>query len=137
MITIEQLEARIAALEARLNAVPFRLTALRIDNPTNQPAIFIHQAGNSTGIVHVQDSDNPGIKVTANGNAACVELHQVDGEDAIEALGADIRCEQVILVGDAPHVALAPHGAIQWADPLDATEYYDAIRMSSEGVVIG
>ena len=125
------LRAEVEELRQLLTRGPIVLTHDR-----DGPALTIHQKGSGTALVVIQETDNPACTLVAQGNAAGLEVRQRDGEDAIECLGGDVRCEQVILVGERPHVALAPHGTIQWADPEEPLEYYDQIWMGPDGVEI-
>lgn len=109
---------------------------LVITHDGDGPALLIHQKGSGTALVVIQETDNPACTLVAQGNAAGLEVRQRDGEDAIECLGGDVRCEQVILVGERPHVALGVGGTIQWARAEDPLEYYDQIWMGPGGLVV-
>lgn len=128
---LELLRAEVEELRQLVTRGPLVIT-----HEGEGPAILVHQKGQGTALVVIQETDNPACTLVAQGNAAGLEVRQRDGEDAIECLGGDVRCEQVILVGERPHVALAPHGTIQWADPLEPLEYYDWIWMGPTGVEV-
>lgn len=118
------------------------LKTLRVNNPagSGKAAIFVdnQEAATAVHIVNGNSAGNPCLKCTqpAPVNAACVELSQGDGEDAIVALGADIRAEQFIADGSAPHIALKPGGSIQGSnlsDTAPSPEFYDLIRWDGDG----
>lgn len=104
---------------------------LTINQGSADSAIAINQTGSATSVHIQQQTNNPALKLTANGNAAGLEIVQADEEDAAVALDSDIRAEQFIAVGASPHFAMAPGGALQGSladDNSASPEYYDILK---------
>jgi hypothetical protein len=110
-------------------------TPIQIENTDDCPALVVHQSGNSTAAVIQSDTDNPALRLVAHGNAAALELAQTDGEDCVDGSQCDARFRQLIGLW---RVCVGANGALQFADPNEPTEYYDAMRLGpAEEIMLG
>lgn len=99
----------------------------------------VEQAGAGTAStisVLAGAANNPGLKITmdASVNAAAIEITQGNGVDAIVALGADIRCEQLITNGAAGTLSMDNTHQIRFRDSGGVT-YRTAMTLDASNVL--
>lgn len=113
-----------------LACLPLLFTSpVQIENEADCPALVVHQVGDATAAVIQSDTDNPALRLVARGNAAALELDQVDEQDCIDGRRCDARFRQLIGLW---RVCVGLDGALQFAGADDPLEYHDVMRLGPE-----
>jgi hypothetical protein len=114
---------------------------LRVDGDGDNTLFAVTQSGNATAAViqNIMGVNQPCLQLHARGNAAALEIIQDDGEDAIDATGGDVRCQQVIC---SLSCSIAWQGAVRFSDSVSSgdpsPDYFDVLMLNaSDEIEIG
>jgi len=113
--------------------------SLRINHSGAGTSFALEMTGNATAALIHNTQAQACLALHAGGNSAALQITQDDGEDAITAPGADIRCAQFIA---GEHVAIAHQGAVQFSDSVSvlmpSPDYFDVLTLDlTDNLLLG